>query len=602
MKHKQKYSLKYLTLDQFNAKFKTLESICTSSGALNSMITKNQHDNFMKSEIYQQIIHDTQCLNMFENVSVKTRVAYLNKKIKIERCNMCNRPYLYAKNEQKTYKLCQHKQKYSESSKSKLNQSKRAKMQQFMSSLADHELKLENDEFKQLLMHYSSMKDNYAYICTQNPDFFHDLVVKTENVIQVDSQELHIGWRVYCATHGIFTENDIPRCKYCGKPTYILNRITGFAKSCLECSLKASNDTRALHNKQIVDSIVNKDKYEIIEYPKLFSYDYVKTKCKKCGHVSQHRFICGVHTRFTNAPLCFNCERKRSSAQQYEVFAFVQSIVDCQVIQGNRKCIAPKELDIFIPSLNKAIEFNGLYWHSFIKGDKNKYRHRDKVMSCQKANVELFTLFSDLWMTKPNVVKNYLCKFINFEHNQSKNINDICIKTIDYVDAEEFHQKENIFGSVKSNINYGAFYNERLIAVVSIRESIYNKHVQYELTRFSCQCGYSETSLLNEIMHTFESDHKDHLKSIIWYCKLESPIERKLAYAIGFTHIRNLKPDYMYVANGYLQRLNKHYFSKQHQKECLKVFDPCKSEIDNMETNGYKRVFDCGKEVWIKTY
>lgn len=88
----------------------------------------------------------------------------------------------------------------------------------------------------------------------------------------------------------------------------------------------------------------------------------------------------------------------------------------------------------------------------------------------------------------------------------------------------------------------------------------------------------------------------------MWYCKLESPIERELARMNGFVHERNLKPDYAYVSAGCGQRLDKHNFSKALQEKRLVKFDPSKSEIDNMEMNGYKRVFDCGKEVWIKRF
>ena len=32
----------------------------------------------------------------------------------------------------------------------------------------------------------------------------------------------------------------------------------------------------------------------------------------------------------------------------------------------------PKEIDIFIPTLNIGIEFNGLYWHSELKKDTER--------------------------------------------------------------------------------------------------------------------------------------------------------------------------------------------------------------------------------------
>ena len=49
-----------------------------------------------------------------------------------------------------------------------------------------------------------------------------------------------------------------------------------------------------------------------------------------------------------------------------------------------RKIINPFELDIFIPKLNLAIEYNGVYWHSE-KLLNNDY-HKNKYDLCKSKN------------------------------------------------------------------------------------------------------------------------------------------------------------------------------------------------------------------------
>ena len=53
-----------------------------------------------------------------------------------------------------------------------------------------------------------------------------------------------------------------------------------------------------------------------------------------------------------------------------------------------------KELDIYLPNLNIAIEYNGLYWH----GEKNKDKnyHLEKYNLCQEKRTLRF-LFSILY-------------------------------------------------------------------------------------------------------------------------------------------------------------------------------------------------------------
>lgn len=95
-----------------------------------------------------------------------------------------------------------------------------------------------------------------------------------------------------------------------------------------------------------------------------------------------------------------------------------------------------------------------------------------------------------------------LRKFISFENAHVKT--DISfIKQISCSTAESFHMQENIFGSVKSSINYGAFVHDDLVAVMSARESIYNTHVQYELTRFSYAYGIDEIKTFTQLLNAF---------------------------------------------------------------------------------------------------
>lgn len=67
-----------------------------------------------------------------------------------------------------------------------------------------------------------------------------------------------------------------------------------------------------------------------------------------------------------------------------------------------RTLIAPREVDIYFPDLNTAIEFNGDYWHSneFIEGNHGMTSmeyHQLKYDECKKLGVELLFVWESDW-------------------------------------------------------------------------------------------------------------------------------------------------------------------------------------------------------------
>ena len=95
-----------------------------------------------------------------------------------------------------------------------------------------------------------------------------------------------------------------------------------------------------------------------------FSY---KWTCQLCGR----EFESTIHsTRHINGhiydrmPRCFHCfpRNRGTSNQEKEFIEFCKTY--CPNLKTNDKSLIGKELDIVIPELHLAIEYNGLYWHS----------------------------------------------------------------------------------------------------------------------------------------------------------------------------------------------------------------------------------------------
>ena len=74
------------------------------------------------------------------------------------------------------------------------------------------------------------------------------------------------------------------------------------------------------------------------------------------------------------------------SSQENEVFAFVKALCP-DAEQSNRTVLGGKELDVFVPSRNIAVEVNGVYWHCDKRKDK-KY-HYNKWLKCKEQGINL---------------------------------------------------------------------------------------------------------------------------------------------------------------------------------------------------------------------
>jgi len=63
-------------------------------------------------------------------------------------------------------------------------------------------------------------------------------------------------------------------------------------------------------------------------------------------------------------------------------------------------------MDIYIPSMNIGIEYNGLYWHSELHKGKNY--HLNKYKKLKDIGITLIQIWEDDWFFKKDIVKSRL--------------------------------------------------------------------------------------------------------------------------------------------------------------------------------------------------
>ena len=117
-----------------------------------------------------------------------------------------------------------------------------------------------------------------------------------------------------------------------------------------------------------------------------------------------------------------------TSTQEQLIYSELKSVYSGTILQHQRKIIKPLELDIYLPDLQIAVEFNGSYWHAIEKGCTKEY-HLNKSIRCRELNIRLIHIY----------------QFEDLEE-QIKLLKDL-INGIDNYNKNDFN-KNNLYGCI----------------------------------------------------------------------------------------------------------------------------------------------------------
>jgi len=318
-----------------------------------------------------------------------------------------------------------------------------------------------------------------------------------------------------------------------------------------------------------------------------------KFKCNDCGATFFDHLANG------RIPRCFGCFPTQSAAvsskYEQEIYDFIISIYSNPVIRNSYQVISPTEIDIFIPGKNIAIEFNGLYWHSELSGKKDRNYHLNKTNSCEKKGVQLFHIFEDEWVTKKDIMKaklsSLLCSSTNRVFARKCEVREVPTNI-----KNDFLANNHIQGSDKSSVKLGLFHMNELQAVMTFcnirlplnRHNMSNKQV-FELSRYAtnCQVVGGAGKLLAYFIKNFSVE------------KIETYADRRFSCGnlykqLGFTQTKTTGPSYWFLNKRYCEREYRFKYAKHVMSSKVELFDPELSEWQNMQLNGYDRIWDCG--------
>ncbi len=214
--------------------------------------------------------------------------------------------------------------------------------------------------------------------------------------------------KLFNVLHFIQNNEYLPICKHCGNPinyTWYLWHKNEYCS--IKCSKEGKSNLIALHNKyekavnlfkNYVEPLFTSNEYKGRQY-------IYKWKCKHCGEIFEANLI--KTTKFLTyltgdiklkrCPRCPNCYKKYQNYSKNEsnLLNFCKQYFN-NIETHKRDLIPPYEIDIYIPDIKLAIEFNGVHWHSI--NNKETGYHLNKTKMCNKLGVRLIHIWEDEWL------------------------------------------------------------------------------------------------------------------------------------------------------------------------------------------------------------
>lgn len=268
---------------------------------------------------------------------------------------------------------------------------------------------------------------------------------------------------------------------------------------------------------------------------------------KKIEQTSLERY--GVHHPMKN----IGVQIKQFYASQQNKNRFISSgekdvgkFVESLGLEHKPKFIFDKDkkrqIDIFIPSLNIAIEYNGLYWHSEANDKIYPAYHYEKYKMCKDQGIRLIQIFEHEWIERNKQVKSFLKSALG-KNERIVYARKCTLKQLDKKEAAKFLEEYHIQGSPGFNAAFGLYYNDELLCLASFGKHHRNSK-DWVLSRFVGKEGVNVVGGLSRIV-------KEALKH---YKELSTWVDLRLSNGdnwikCGWSLRQTLKPDYFYFDN-----------------------------------------------------
>lgn len=311
-----------------------------------------------------------------------------------------------------------------------------------------------------------------------------------------------------------------------------------------------------------------------------------------CGHEwkTQPNYRC---FQGYGCPECFKSGRSRS---EEELYNYVAACVGSDNVYRHVRGLAAgnKEVDVFVPYLNVAFEFNGLFWHG--EGFVGRTYHRDKTVEVRENGVRLVHIWEDDWENRRRIIERMIDVALGVDVREKVGARQCTVAAgVPPAEVREFLIRNHLLGAprVLGQV-WGLRQGDELVAVLVAKRS----STGYTITRYatSKQVRGGFTRLLARVERLMASEGG----GVITTFSDNTYSAGDLYELAGFDRDGDVAPDYMYATAHGARRHKFNYRKKKFKTNPALQYQEGLTERELAELNGLFRVYDAGKVRWTK--
>jgi hypothetical protein len=281
---------------------------------------------------------------------------------------------------------------------------------------------------------------------------------------------------------------------------------------------------------------------------------------------------------------------KGISQLEIQLVDFIKEIYTGPILLNDTALLSGKEIDIYLPELKIAIEFNGTYYHSdLFKTDKNY--HLNKTKECNRLGIKLIHIWDSDWIYNQEIIKSML------RYQLKTTLNKVyarkCdIREVSKKDSVIFLKHNHLQGNAISKYNIGLYYNNELISLMTfskLRKNLKQNHVEgkYELLRF---CNKLNTNVIGGASKLFQYFVKKYSPTnVVSYANRDWSLG-ELYQKLNMNPLSSTPPGYHW----YKSKIRYNRFNFRKDILVSQGEDASKTEYEIMLSRGYYKVWNTG--------
>jgi very-short-patch-repair endonuclease len=306
------------------------------------------------------------------------------------------------------------------------------------------------------------------------------------------------------------------------------------------------------------------------------------------------KWRCVEHDRVFSTTLssiwlgCRKCRPARQSRPELQISAFLDGL-GVKYETRNRKVLQGYELDFYFPEHRLAVEFHGIYWHSTKRLGDNQY-HQKKHLAAREAGIKLIQIFEDEYVQNHELVHSIIRS--NLGLCQRVYARKLTVGDVPPKEASSFLLANHLQGPDRASIRIGLYDGDKLLALMTFGRPRFSKHADWELIRFCSRRDMAVVGAFSKLLK------RRPVGSIITYADARLGIGNVYS-TNGFVETHLTPVDYFYVHPKEMKRVNRLACQKHKLPNLLEKFDPELTEVQNMEANGWFRIFGAGHYAFL---